>query len=406
MIYTTTMPKELSRIFVPEHFIKVSGNNENIVNDPNPVFIYDQHDFYLRNTPFDKFLPEDLWSFFKETPAAKILIYFPDEFLHYRDLENYAGTIKSRNLDPSKIYFLVLDKNFEDFVVRKFAEQGITGINIQHLNMLLHKVDIDESDTAVNENTPVKKFSSLSRNFNAWRLHLFSDLASDNTLTDFTYSFHNIYPYGAPGMFNTCTEHDKKEFPELLQSVNFNNLNKNVESWIEGIPYDVGDKFTKMSTVTYDTICKADFHLLVESHYDLYLNDRGMRYIISVENFAPSFPTEKTYKAIACLKPFIAFTTPLFMKELKNLGYKTFGEYIDESYDLELDNFKRLQLITKEVRRICSLDDKSYNELIENCKKITAHNYKVLVNQRNNINLNDEFLFLKSNIQPRYLSNK
>jgi hypothetical protein len=402
MIYTTTMPKELARIFVPEHFIKVSNNNENIINDPNPVFVYDQHDLSLRNVSFDNFLPEDLWTFFKESNNAKILMYFSDEFLHYRDIDQYAEVIKRRNLDTSKIYFLVLDKNFEEYVIRKLAEQEVVGVNVHHFNMLMHKVDAVISTSIKENSTPKKKFSSLSRNFNIWRLHMFADLAKDNTLKDFIYSFHNINPYGVQGAFNTCTEYNINDFPKMLELNHFGQVTDTVDTWIKGMPYDVGDKFTKMATVTYETICKADLHLLIESHFDPYITDQGVRYLIPVKDFSPAFPTEKTYKALASSKPFISFAAPFFMEELKNLGYKTFSPYIDESYDQEVDNLKRLQMISSEVKRICSLNESEYNDLLQNCNVIAEYNRDVFFKQRNNISLTEKFEFLRPHIQEYY----
>ena len=70
--------------------------------------------------------------------------------------------------------------------------------------------------------------------------------------------------------------------------------------FIEGIPYDVGEPDSKWSEVTYDAIYKADFHLLIESHYDCYLDGIWgyAKEDYNEEEFAPAFATEKTYKAI------------------------------------------------------------------------------------------------------------
>ena len=40
---------------------------------------------------------------------------------------------------------------------------------------------------------------------------------------------------------------------------------------------------------------------------------------------------------------------------LRDLGFKTFSPYINESYDNEKTTFRRMQKITKEVKRICSM---------------------------------------------------
>lgn len=49
------------------------------------------------------------------------------------------------------------------------------------------------------------------------------------------------------------------------------------------------------------------------------------------------FPTEKTGKPMMCNKPFIVLGSKHFLKNLRNLGFKTFHPIINESYD-EIDD--------------------------------------------------------------------
>lgn len=72
------------------------------------------------------------------------------------------------------------------------------------------------------------------------------------------------------------------------------------------------------------------------------------------------FLTEKTYKSIFYEQPFILVSEPGSLDYLKDLGYMTFSEVIDESYDKELNYHKRMKLLTNEIKRINSM---SYDEL-------------------------------------------
>ena len=49
------------------------------------------------------------------------------------------------------------------------------------------------------------------------------------------------------------------------------------------------------------------------------------------------FPTEKTFRPIAARMPLILMSVPGALKDLQNLGFQTFRNYIDESYDT-IDN--------------------------------------------------------------------
>lgn len=74
------------------------------------------------------------------------------------------------------------------------------------------------------------------------------------------------------------------------------------------------------------------------------------------------FFTEKTYKPIWFKQAFIVVAVPGFLKYLKSIGWQTFAPYIDESYDNETDDDKRMQLIVKEVKRLNSFTDEEWRQ--------------------------------------------
>jgi hypothetical protein len=57
--------------------------------------------------------------------------------------------------------------------------------------------------------------------------------------------------------------------------------------------------------------------------------------------------SEKIFKPISNLQPFLVIGDYLTLAELKKLGFKTFSPFIDESYDNERDSYKRMELIEK-----------------------------------------------------------
>ena len=73
---------------------------------------------------------------------------------------------------------------------------------------------------------------------------------------------------------------------------------------------------------------------------------------------------------------FIIYGNPYSIKHLKELGFKTFDKWIDESYDNEENFKKRLAMILKELRVIAN---KSFEELAtirEEMREVLVHNYK------------------------------
>jgi len=64
------------------------------------------------------------------------------------------------------------------------------------------------------------------------------------------------------------------------------------------------------------------------------------------------FLTEKTFKPIMYGHPFLVWTGPGHLKEVRKLGFETFDCVFDESYDNELDYHLRLQKLLKNVHEI------------------------------------------------------
>ena len=103
--------------------------------------------------------------------------------------------------------------------------------------------------------------------------------------------------------------------------------------------------------------------------------------VVSEASFGESdyecFLSEKTFKPIACNHPFIIAGNKGSLARLRELGYKTFSPYIDESYD-NLNTWERLAAITKEISRINNMKRVDKLEWYRNLKHILDFNYNLL----------------------------
>ena len=84
--------------------------------------------------------------------------------------------------------------------------------------------------------------------------------------------------------------------------------------------------------------------------------------------------TEKTTKPISMKHPFMVLSNYDFLKNLRDLGFRTFGDYIDESYDSEKDVNRRIQIITQNLKAI---QDSSI-DFYRKTKEIRDHNLENL----------------------------
>jgi hypothetical protein len=84
--------------------------------------------------------------------------------------------------------------------------------------------------------------------------------------------------------------------------------------------------------------------------------------------------TEKTLRPIACGKPFILVATPGSLQYLRNYGFQTFGNLIDESYDQITHAPTRLRAIIQEMKRIADLDPDVKHQLYQQMHNIAEQN--------------------------------
>lgn len=83
--------------------------------------------------------------------------------------------------------------------------------------------------------------------------------------------------------------------------------------------------------------------------------------------------TEKTAKPIVGKRPFVIFGSPGQLQALRTMGFKTFSNVIDESYDKEKNMHKRFKMVLDSMYQLSLLDPQSvYAQLAD----ILSHNKK------------------------------
>jgi hypothetical protein len=94
----------------------------------------------------------------------------------------------------------------------------------------------------------------------------------------------------------------------------------------------------------------------------------------TVFNYPYSFRTEKIWKPMAVGHPWIAVANTGFYRDLRHMGFKTFGHVLDESFDSIADNQLRIERIAQIVEDLCRQDLASfYQECYNVCKYNQQH---------------------------------
>ncbi len=90
--------------------------------------------------------------------------------------------------------------------------------------------------------------------------------------------------------------------------------------------------------------------------------------------------TEKSFKPLKEKHPFILVGAPGCLQGLRDLGYQTFGEFWDESYDDILEPIPRMRKIDEVLQSIGEWDNNQILDFKRRVKPIIEHNYQLLKN--------------------------
>jgi hypothetical protein len=90
-----------------------------------------------------------------------------------------------------------------------------------------------------------------------------------------------------------------------------------------------------------------------------------------------SFFTEKTAKPMMARRLFVMFSGYKFLHNLRSMGFRTFGNVIDESYDNIRDDQERWSAAFEQLQRLCSMDQ---TWVFDQIADTVEHNYNLLMN--------------------------
>lgn len=126
-----------------------------------------------------------------------------------------------------------------------------------------------------------------------------------------------------------------------------------------------------------------DFSNVDSGKYQMRLNHEIMYNswfsVISEAAFGENqcFISEKTFKPLVVGHPFIVYGNRYSMAYLREMGYRTFHPWIDETYDT-LDTWERLEAIVQAINKIKSLTPAERLEWYAGMRDILLHNQEVI----------------------------
>lgn len=214
-----------------------------------------------------------------------------------------------------------------------------------------------------------KTYVCLNNVLRSHRLRLLDGLLAENLVNDDCY--YSFYNPALP--FNTDTE-IQKQIVECLP-----NIHKNID-YVGTLRLNFDDNRTNPVDVIPEDMPLFDdtyFSLVTETmYYDSTVLKYKLGYDLPFLNC--TFFSEKIYKPIIMLHPFLLVARPHSIRMLKEHGFKTFHPYIDESYDSIEEDGDRMQAVINEVKRLSNLTPLEWLIWCTNIKSIVEYNQKHL----------------------------
>jgi len=196
----------------------------------------------------------------------------------------------------------------------------------------------------INKKT-VKTFLIYNRAWSGTREYRlkFADLLIDHNLVD--------YCQTSIGFIDQDTDYKNHKFTNLqwqplhhLEQYFQNNLSSSTSS----------------ADFTVEDYCTTDIEVVLETLFD----DTRLHL------------TEKSLRPIACGHPFILAATHGSLQYLRNYGFRTFGDIIDESYDLIENPLDRLTAIALAMKQITNWTSEERQYKMRVLQEITEYNKK------------------------------
>jgi hypothetical protein len=141
-----------------------------------------------------------------------------------------------------------------------------------------------------------------------------------------------------------------------------------VDQFISAGPFRVDD----LDTHAHNTYDQNMSDLYTDSYFNIVLET-----MIDVDNSGGQFVTEKTFKPIFNNQFFVAVSSADHLQHLRDLGYKTFGRCIDESYDSVTNNQDRFEAVLDLTKSLIVSGQDRLHQLYQDLAPEIQHNARL-----------------------------
>jgi hypothetical protein len=305
---------------------------------------------------------------------------------NHQDLEGFISmhSLENQQFDMTGEYYTLHNHDLDSYD-RRFAIIDVRQVNVRMENNkefyeeLTRRCDLLKSQGFVFiQATPWESLENI-KNSNLYPITDIEHVKWSGGVSWFWFYMYNKH-HGKTYEFN----HDTKKFDFLYLNKTMRGhrqkLFDSVETLMENSIYTNWDKGIKLP---------AEYELPWAQNYPGYGKDQDIyekpyndtKYsLVSETNDTNNevFMTEKIWKPIIAQQVFIVHGNYLYLQKLREIGFKTFSNHFDESYDLERNKDKRIDNIVNTCRDLLA---RNWQDIYLQTQSLRKHNHDLFFNK-------------------------
>lgn len=281
----------------------------------------------------------------------------------------YKILVSQEKISPSNIIFITgsIQKDYKTKeTASRYNTEPITVISYQWWKEFVQWLQKKESQ--ISDNVPDYTFLSFNRRLRPHRVAFINLLYQNNLL-----SFGKVSASKNDDCENDFAYQTKKlkhAWPKIYSQIPSTSLSELYNNILPlYVDVNINDIDNNLAGILDET----------EVYYQNTLLSVVME---TCQNYDDWFFSEKTWKPILYKHPFILFNKEFSLQKLREFGYKTFDNVIDETYDTIVNHEDRLLAIVEELKRLCNLTYQEKVSFKENVKEIVEFNYQKFIRDK------------------------
>ena len=282
-------------------------------------------------------------------------------------MESIAEIIQEK--DRTNLYFLNYNDLDEKTITKHAVRAGFFSENVHFItentkshdlanttymcyDELLYRHRNISNPTVFHTQARSKKYTALVRTHKEWRAYTMARLWSKGLHESGYFSYNN----------QLTVENDVNP----IDTSNLGSLKHHTEFFLKLAPF-------------HCDLLTPDEHADMKYTVGLHHSDSYFNFILESNLTGPVRLTEKVFKAIKHCQPFVIVGAQGSVQQLREMGYQTFNNVVDHSYDTIEDTTERWEAVCTEMCRIAK--SKKIHSMYIDCKDDLLHNQQLFLSK-------------------------